>query len=177
MDLGKLIGSIAPWLGATIGGPFGAIAGKIVGSIFGTGDDTSEAKMQEAIKNATPDQLLALKKADQDFALQMQQLGFKQIADLEKIAADDRASARQREIAVKDKTPMKLGYIVVGAFIAATGLVILGYAKVESALAGTLIGYLSAKAEQVIAYYFGSSSGSKAKDETISAVATKPNGK
>ena len=33
-------------------------------------------------------------------------------------------------------------------------------AQVDSVLAGTLVGYLSAKAEQVLAYYFGSTKGS-----------------
>ena len=35
------------------------------------------------------------------------------------------------------------------------------------AVIGTLIGYVSAKAEQVIAYYFGSSAGSKAKTDIM----------
>ncbi len=35
------------------------------------------------------------------------------------------------------------------------------------ALAGALVGYVSAKAEQVIAYYFGSSSGSEQKTEIM----------
>jgi hypothetical protein len=38
-------------------------------------------------------------------------------------------------------------------------------------LVGTMIGYTSAKADQIVSYYFGSSASSKAKDETISTIA------
>ena len=43
----------------------------------------------------------------------------------------------------------------------------MGYSHIESAMAGTLVGYLSAKAEQVVAFYFGSSAGSQKKDEML----------
>ena len=39
--------------------------------------------------------------------------------------------------------------------------------SVDSALAGTVIGYLSAKAEQVLTYYFGSTIGSKMKTRML----------
>ena len=85
---------------------------------------------------------------------------------------EDRADARAREIAIartgkKDNIIKILAIAIVTAFITTIFLVILGVGKVESALAGTLIGFLSAKAEQIVAYYFGSSSGSKAKDDII----------
>jgi hypothetical protein len=56
-----------------------------------------------------------------------------------------------------------LAYAVVGGFLALVGSTLLGFANVDSALAGTLVGYLSAKAEQVLAYYFGSTRGSAEK--------------
>jgi hypothetical protein len=38
---------------------------------------------------------------------------------------------------------------------------------------GTLIGYVSAKADQVVSYYFGSSSGSKDKTQAMSDALSK----
>jgi len=74
---------------------------------------------------------------------------------------------RDRQINVKDNVNKILAYSVVGAFIAMVSATLLGYAKVESVLAGTLVGYLSAKCEQVLAYYFGSSKGSSEKTSMI----------
>ena len=67
-------------------------------------------------------------------------------------------------IAPKSGRPI-LAYVIVGSFVAMVGGALLGYAKVDSALAGTLVGYLSAKCEQVIGFYFGSSKGSE--DKTL----------
>ena len=47
---------------------------------------------------------VALKKAELDFDAQMKSLGISE----EKLAYDDVASARAREVAVKDHTPMML---------------------------------------------------------------------
>ena len=52
--------------------------------------------------------------------------------------------------------------------------VVFGHSVADSTITGAIIGYLSAKAEQVVSYYFGSSAGSKDKDETISAIAKAP---
>ena len=60
-----------------------------------------------------------------------------------------------------------LAGVVIAGFFGTVGYVLTGQAQVESALAGALVGYVSAKAEQVIAYYFGSSSGSKQKTEIM----------
>ena len=51
--------------------------------------------------------------------------------------------------------------------------VLFGEITAESAIAGTVIGYLSAKAEQVTAYYFGSSAGSKAKTDLMARRVTR----
>ena len=54
--------------------------------LLGLPADSSEKDVSKAMAAATPDQLLALKQADQDFAVRMRELDI----DLEKIAASDR---------------------------------------------------------------------------------------
>jgi hypothetical protein len=166
MDWKQIISTVAPWIGTALGGPLGGMAVTAAASALGLSDKTTDA-LKNAISGATPEQMLALKNADNDFAIKMQALGFQHVEDMEKLFVGDRDSARKREMAVQDKTNRNLAYIVVGAFLALVGSTILGYAKVDSVLAGTLVGYLSAKCEQVLAYYFGSSKSSDRKTELL----------
>ena len=160
---GQVLAKVAPMLATAFGGPLaGAATGAII-SALGLAPDASKEAVAAAIASATPDQLLALKKADQDFTIAMGRLNL----DAAALEGKDRDSARQRETVVRDWMPRALGLGVVAAFIGVVAFVIGGYSHVDTVLAGTLIGYLSAKAEQVIAYYFGSSAGSQAKDRLL----------
>ena len=164
MDLLKIIGAVAPPLATAIGGPLGGMPMQVVSSVLGLPTDSNEKDVEKALRQATPDQLLALKQADNDFAVRMKELDI----DLERIAASDRDSARKREAQVKDWMPRVLSLVVVGGFMATVFLVLMGVVEgmkdpLTATTVGTLIGFVSAKAEQVIAYYFGSSSSSQQK--------------
>jgi hypothetical protein len=71
------------------------------------------------------------------------------------------------QMANKSALVPSLATIIVSAFVVVTIGTLMGYAKIESAMAGTLIGYLSAKAELVLSFYFGSSADSEKKSEMI----------
>ena len=164
MDLlktfGPLLQQVAPTIATALGGPVAGIAVRalstaLLGNESGTVDDVSAA-----LSVATPEQIAAIKKVENDFKVQMKALDI----DLVKISQADRASAREMQMAVKSQLVPTLAVVIVGSFIGVTVGTLLGYTKIDSVLAGTLVGYLSAKAEQVIAFYFGSSNGSRAKD-------------
>lgn len=168
MDLLKIVGAVAPSLATAIGGPLGGMAMKVVADVLGLPAESSEKDVSKAMAAATPDQLLALKQADQDFAVRMRELDI----DLEKIAASDRDSARRREAQVRDWMPRVLAFVVVAGFMATVFLVLLGYVDgmkdpLMATTVGTLIGFVSAKCEQVVAYYFGSSSSSQQKTQLL----------
>ena len=161
MDWKSLVGTLAPVLGTAVGGPLGGIAVKALGDALGLSGAT-EASIQTAISGATPEQLLAIKNADNDFALKMQALGFDhvdKIAALNAQAAQnevtDVVSARNMQTATKSIIVPIISISIVGSFITLVASTLLGYSHVESALAGTLVGYLSAKAEQVMSFYYG----------------------
>lgn len=167
-DWKTTLGTVAPGLATALGGPVAGIATKALLSVFGLDENATEADLAKAVQRATPEQLLALKKADQDFIVQMERIG----VDLAKIDAGDRDSARRRQADTKDHAPEVLGGIIIVGFLVSVGCVLAGYVDglkdpLQAALIGTLIGYVSAKADQVVAYYFGSSSASKKKDMTI----------
>lgn len=167
MDWKKIVGTVAPSLATALGGPLVGLAVKTIADVFGLPDTASEDEVAAAVASATPEQLLALKKADQDFAVRMRELD----VDLEKIAAGDRDSARRREIDAKDWTPKILAFVIIGGFFAVVAFVLgkglSGMDAAAAAFAGSLVGYVSAKAEQVVAYYFGSSAGSARKDTLL----------
>lgn len=152
--------TLAPTLATALGGPLAGLAVEAVSKAFGLEGATKD-KVVEALTQGqlSGEQVAQLKQIEADLLRQERELGFK----FEELIFKDRDSARQREIAVKDNTNKVLAYTVVGAFVALVAGTLLGWAKVDSALAGTLVGYLSAKAEQVLAYYFGSTRGSAEK--------------
>lgn len=162
-----VLGAVAPKIATALGGPVAGLAVQAIGSALGLDADASKDDALQAVAQATPDQLLTLKKADQDFAVRMRELDI----DLERIAAGDRDSARRREVDSKDWTPRVLAFVIIGGFFAVVAYVLVkgltGMDAAAAAFVGTLVGYVSAKAEQVVAYYFGSSSSSARKDTLL----------
>jgi hypothetical protein len=176
-DWKAILAKVAPFIGAAASGNVPVLVGlaaQEIGAALGKEVKPTSEAIGLALSGATPEQLLAIKESERGFEVKMKALGFQHEQELEALAAGDRASARQREIATNDSTPRRLAYIIVIAFIVMVVATLFGEAKVESALAGTLVGYLSAKCEQVLAYFFGSTSNSARKTEIITEQANRP---
>lgn len=171
MDWKNIIGTVAPTLAAALGGPLAGLAVDAIGKAIGL-DSPTIKNVQDSFSagHLTSDQIAQLKQAELALQVKMRELDISE----EQLYFSDRDSARKRESIVQDKTNRNLAYVIVSAFIALVAASILGYAKVDSALAGTLVGYLSAKCEQVLAYYFGSSKSSDRKTELLSQAPAVP---
>jgi len=172
------IGQIAPWLAGTLGSPVAGVAVK--GLCDALGLDIAAANpdtVTAAIAGASPEQLQALRAADQKHAEFMQQLGYQYASQIAQAEVSDRDGARKREAAVKDKTPAVLAAIAVAGFVGLMVLVICGFAPAEAMRDGfwILAGAAIATYKDVYGYYFGSSAGSHAKDATIADL-SKPEG-
>jgi hypothetical protein len=166
---------ILPWIGAAATGNVPALitmAAKTVGDAVGKDIKPNLDAITAAVSGATPEQLLALKQADNDFALKMKAMGFEHEEDLAKIANEDRASARNREIQVKDWMPKALG---LGALIVfSVSLFLLVFYELSQTTTQIIIymlGILSGMVKDVYGYFFGSSSSSKSKDEALANIA------
>ena len=112
MDLGifgKLIENVAPTIATALGGPVAGMAVKALSSALLGHSDGTEEDITAALAAATPDQIAAIRKVDADFKIQMKQLDI----DLVKIAADDRASARDMAANTHSYTPSVLSYVTV----------------------------------------------------------------
>lgn len=168
MDLlktfGPLIGSVAPTIATALGGPVAGMAVKAIsGALFGH-DSATEDDIRTVLANPTGDQLAALKKIDADFAVQMKALDI----DLERIAAGDRASARDMQKETKDWIPRALAILVtVGFFAILIYMLIYGLPTTGNEALLLLLGALQTAWGGIVAFYFGSSSGSQQKDKMI----------
>lgn len=168
MDLlkqfGPLLSSVAPSIATALGGPLAGLAVKSLSKALLGAEDFSEEAVMEAMATASPEQLAAVKKIDADFKVQMKSLDI----DLERIAVDDRKSARTMQTETKDWIPralaisVTLGYFGIIAYVLVSGLPMNG-----SEVLLMLLGTLSAGWTGVMAFYFGSSSGSQKKDAMI----------
>jgi len=171
-DLGNVLTKLAPAIATTMAGPLAGSAVAALEGVFGiktTGTtDSKQEQLVAALSGATPDQLLALKAADQTHAEKMAQLGFENIEALEKLATDDRDSARKREMDVKDKTPRNLAYIITAGFFG-----ILAFLLLQDVPAGSrdilnlMLGSLGTAWIGVVGYYYGSTHGSSVKTDLL----------
>jgi hypothetical protein len=172
-DWKKVVGAVAPTIATALGGPLAGVAVKTLATQLLGNSDATEEDVAAAVAAADPQTLLKLKEIDAEFKKTMIDAGVK----LEEIAASDRNSARNREVSAHDSwTPRILALVVIGGFMTCVYAILGGHVSdlkdpLIAGLIGTMVGYTSAKADQVISYYFGSSASSKSKDETISTIA------
>ena len=116
MDFTAIIKTVAPWIGTALGGPLGGMAVEAAANALGLSDKTVDS-VKQALSGATPEQMLALKQADQAFSLQMQALGFRHVTDLEALAAGDRADARKMQTSLRSIVPALLTWFLISSFI------------------------------------------------------------
>lgn len=167
MDWIGIVKTVAPWIGTALGGPLGGMAVEAAANALGIGEKTTEA-VKNALAGVTPEQMLALKKADQDFAIQMQSLGFKQIADLEAIAAADRKDARDMQKATRSPVPAILSTLVtVGYFGILLGMMLDKLSVKDSQALLLMLGSLSTGWGMVMAFWFGTTRASEVKTELL----------
>lgn len=158
-DWKSIVGTVAPMLGTALGGPLVGQATRVMMDKFGI---TDESELPAFIAGADPATLLELKRLDVEFETTMAELGITR----EQIAAEDRDSARDRQVEMRDWTPNVLGAVIVVGFFA-TLVLFAKHSNVinESAMPviNIMIGALGAMTVQVTNYFFGSSAGSKRK--------------
>lgn len=159
-DWKGLVRTVAPGIATALGGPLAGIAVKTIGDALGM-DEPTEEKISAALKGATPDDMLKLKQAEQEFQVKMKQLDI----DLTKVYADDRRSARDMQAATRSNVPALLSCLItVGFFGILIGLMEGVLKTSDTPELMILLGALSAAWGGVVNFYFGSSAGSEQKN-------------
>ena len=174
MSFKKVLGHVVPIVAsvATSGVLGPGVAGQ-VSKILKLGKNPTDADVEKALATANPEQYVALRQLEEETKRQAVEAKL-HLAELEveeeKVHQRDRDSARKREMEVKDKTPSILAYVMCGGALGLTAWVTIKGAPEDQAaslLIGSLIGYSWSSVQTVISYYFGSSTGSKAKTEAM----------
>ena len=148
--LKNIVGAVAPTLGTAIGGPMGGMAANMIADVLGVPND--QKSIEKAIQNATPEQMLELKKAEQQFEVQMKELD----VDVFKLETADKQHARG--MFSKDWTARIIGIATIGGFLGYIFLVTLQPPEQNSeALIYLVLGYLGGLASAIISFYFGAS--------------------
>jgi len=145
-----VLGAVAPTIGTALGGPMGGMAMNMVSQALGCKNNPKD--VEKAVQNATPEQLVELKKLDNDFEVKMKELD----VDLFALETADIQSARS--MFSKDWTARIIGIATLGGFLGYIFLITLMPPEANSeALVNLVLGYLGGLASAIISFYFGAS--------------------
>lgn len=165
LDWKAIVGTVAPTLATALGGPLAGVAVKSIAGKLLDRPQATEEEVEQAVLGADPQTLIRLKEIDAEFKKHMTDAGVR----VEEIDANDRANARAREAQVRDHTPAYLAYAITIGFFGTLGFMLVnGKPATGGDALLVMLGSLGTAWAGVIAYFFGSSSGSRKKDEAIS---------
>jgi len=153
---------IAPTVATALGGPLAGMAISAVSKAIGVDED----KVGDLIKDnkLTAEQIAQVKVAEIELQKQAQELGL----NFEKLAVDDRKSAREMQAATRSIVPPALAAIVTVGFFGILVMMLLGKVDSNNPAILMMLGSLGTAWTGIIAYYFGSSAGSQAKTDLLS---------
>lgn len=169
-DWRKVIGAVAPTLATALGGPLAGVAVQSL-SVALLGNETgTEDEIATAVLTGGADALAKIKAADREFEIRCRELDI----DLERVHQADRASARDRQAKTNDWTPSVLAAAITIGFFTVLWELMHG-AIPDSGRDALLVmlGSLGTAWASVVAYYYGSSSGSAKKTAVLERVAGK----
>jgi hypothetical protein len=156
----QTLAAVAPTLAAALGGPLAGAAVNVIGkALLGEDRAFDEDMVSQAVLGANPDQLLALKNADNDFNVQMKKLDVENTKSARKFAVDT---------SIMPQVFLSIVYTV-GYFLLVYALMS-GEITIEPSImpmVTTLLGVMTAAQAQIMNFWFGSSSGSKEKTSKL----------
>lgn len=172
-DIGQSVVKFAPLLGSVLAGPAGGVLGTVLAAKFGGSPDDLDDLANRIVSD--PQAEIKLRQIELDNEVQLQNIAMtaennRLIAENEriKIEISNVISARQREENLSkagnsDNTPKILAYIYTIGFFA----VMILYSVYPALKDNMIIAALSGGEMLVLGYYFGSSVGSKQKDNIL----------
>ena len=151
---------IAPTIATALGGPLAGLAVDAISKAVGIDPKDVQSTIDQGKLSA--EQIGSLKQAELAMAARAQELGL----DFEKIAVDDRKSAREMQVSTQSWIPGLMAIAVTLGFFGILVGLMTEHFKTSDALM-LMLGSLGTAWTGIIAFYFGSSAGSQKKDELL----------
>jgi hypothetical protein len=156
------LNQIAPGIATALGGPLAGLAVTAISKALGI----DEKDVQKTIETGklSADQMVSLKQAELELQAKAQELGL----NFEKLATDDRKSAREMQISTKSFVPALLSVLVVTAWVLIQYFLLTHVIAQEMReLVARILGTLDAALLLVLNFYFGSSNHSEKQSEML----------
>lgn len=157
--------TLAPLLGTALAGPLGGAAAGFLADKLGIEGKTVEA-VTEALASGklSADQVAQLKLAEIDFQKFLKQNNI----DLERVHAEDRGGARDMFKATRSRVPAWLSFVVTVGYFGILLAMMFGKVQLSDSQALLLmLGSLTTAWGMVMAFWFGTTAGSKDKTEML----------
>ena len=159
--------TIAPKVGAALGGPVAGIALNVLRDALGM-PDASQSEIEAKIAEGSPEMFLALKDSERDFEAKMREFDIKE----DQLVYEDIQSARSMHIAHMEKTPTILSYLSLIIFFGVVILVVTQGQFFEDNTMAQNVAYMVIGASigwvnSAFTFWLGSSRGSKSKSDAM----------
>ena len=152
---------IAPTIATCLGGPLAGLAVTAVSKALGI----DESKVNDTIQagKLDADQITSIKQAEIELQSKAQELGL----NFGTLAVQDRSSARDMQKSTNSYIPPVLSILVTVGFFGILVALMLGKVDSNNQALMIMLGSLGTAWTGIIAFYFGSSAGSQAKDQLL----------
>ena len=169
MDWMQTLKQLAPTVASAFLGPLGGVAVAAVGNLLGVSDATQD-KIAQAIQagQLTPEQLGQLKELELRFQAEERERGFR----YSELAFKDRDSARKANVEGGTNRLLFAMSVVLLIITLGSEVYVLFNGVPEGApeiIIGRVLGLMDSVALMVLAYHYGSSSGSAIKSQMLAA--------
>jgi hypothetical protein len=170
-QLSKALSGFSTTLATALGGPLAGAALSLLGKAVLGDESASEDTVLQALGTNSPDLLLKIRQAENDFKLALANLDFQTT----KLDYDDRGSARLREVAIQQagRTSWEMlglsGFSLITLVVCLALLFCVDIPKTAENSILFLLGTVNSMVVTVVQYYFGSSRSSQQKSDQLAA--------
>jgi len=152
---------IAPTIATCLGGPLSGLAVTALSNLFGVAPDQVQSMIND--NKLSADQIAAIQQEEIRFKEQTQALGL----NFEQLAVEDRKSARDMQTTTQSLIPPVLSILVTAGFFGILAYLMVTPTDTSNTPLMIMLGSLGTAWTCIIAFYFGSSAGSRAKDQML----------